>query len=495
MERIACVDLPALPLQLLLLRHTDWRSHPVAVVDQDKPQGVILWVNQRARSFRILPGMRFAAALSLTGDLRAATVSPGEIKSAVASLGRRLRRHTPDVEPAADEPGIFWLNASGLERLHDSLGRWAALIRADLKRASFHANVAVGFSRFGSYAAARSGADNVVYRNASEELEAARRVPLDRLSLEPATREALERLGVRSVGAFVDLPEEGIEKRFGAAAHRLHRLASGGLRPPLQPDRPPAPAVQRWILDHPESSASRLMYAIERMLPPLLEMLAGRGQALTRLHLGFRFERTGDHIERVRPAAATLEAKQLLELVRLRLEAVRKLPDGVAEIVLAADGIKATRQQLQLFAQRPRRDLDAANRALARVRAELGDAAVMHARPREGHLPEARFTWEKLDRLTEPQPRDVEAGRLVRRIYTQPVPLPPRPRHEPDGWMLRGLRQGPVVRVMGPYVVSGGWWRRTIHREYHFAETQKGELLWVFYDRPRRRWFLQGRVE
>ena len=61
--------------------------------------------------------------------------------------------------------------------------------------------------------------------------------------------------------------------------------------------------------------------------------------------------------------------------------------------------------------------------------------------------------------------------------------------------MLRDLKQGPVVRVLGPYVVSGGWWRKSVHREYHYAETQKGELLWVFYDRGQRRWFLQGRVE
>jgi protein ImuB len=84
---------------------------------------------------------------------------------------------------------------------------------------------------------------------------------------------------------------------------------------------------------------------------------------------------------------------------------------------------------------------------------------------------------------------------MVRRVYGRPMPLPARPRHEPDGWMLRGLEQGPVVRVFGPYVVSGGWWHRTVHREYHFAETRTGEMLWVYYDRPRRRWFLQGRVE
>ena len=88
-----------------------------------------------------------------------------------------------------------------------------------------------------------------------------------------------------------------------------------------------------------------------------------------------------------------------------------------------------------------------------------------------------------------------EHDHLVRRILERPQPLPQRPRHEPDGWMPRGFEQGPVTRMLGPYVVSGGWWNQSRHREYHFAETQKGELLWVFYDRMQRRWYLQGRVE
>jgi len=120
---------------------------------------------------------------------------------------------------------------------------------------------------------------------------------------------------------------------------------------------------------------------------------------------------------------------------------------------------------------------------------------VTRARLREGHLPEGRFAWETLDTLGPPAPREVSVNVLVRRIFDRPLALPSRSRQEPDGWMLRGLEQGPVIRVQGPFVVSGGWWRRPVHREYHFAETQKGEVLWVFYDRGSRRWFMQGRVE
>jgi protein ImuB len=532
---MACVDLPAFPLQLLLERNPEWRGCPVAVVEQDRPQGKLLWVNERARSFRVLPGMRYAAALSLAGDLRAAEVPRQRVARGVELLCRRLRYFTPHVEPSEDEPGVFWLDASGLERLHESYTRWAALIRADLARASFAATVTVGFTRFGAYATARARRGVAVFKTPAEERAASGRVPLDRLGLEPRARNALDRLGVKTVGRFLDLPPEGIGRRFGPAAARLHRMASDDLSVPLQPRHPRDPLLERLQLDHAETSVARLTYAIEDLLPPLLERLADRGQALARLRVGFRFESHagGDHIETICPAAPTLEAKQLLELVRLRLEAIRKLPDGVTELALIAHGVQASEQQLQLF-DRPRRDLAAANRALARVRARLGDAAVLRARLREGHLPEGSFVWERLEQLepsvtTEtvktgkialvpvppeegpatpapvratPPPGsededevELKVAQLIRRIHDRPVPLPQRPRQEPDGWMLRGLRQGPVVRVQGPYVVSGGWWNRPVHREYHFAETQKGELLWVYYDRARRRWFLHGRIE
>ena len=44
-NRVACIDLPALPLQLLLRRRPDWRRLPAAVVAEDNPQAPLLWVN------------------------------------------------------------------------------------------------------------------------------------------------------------------------------------------------------------------------------------------------------------------------------------------------------------------------------------------------------------------------------------------------------------------------------------------------------------------
>jgi len=528
-DRIACVDLPAFALQLLLRRHPGWQGHPVAVVESDRPQARIIQVNERARTFRILPGLRYAAALSLCGGLRAAEVPAADIDRAVQFLVRRLRRFTPEVEPSAEEPGLFWLNAAGLEPLYGSLAEWAHGIREDLARLGLEAAVVVGFTPFGTAAVARTiptanrtashdvswgvhrgvhpsvnqrvDKSVIVFAEIHAERSAARRVPLDRLAIEPAVREDLMKLGIHTVGDFADLPPEGIEKRFGQESARLHRLARGA-RSLFQPATPEPELRQGVLLDYAEKDTGRLMVLIEQLLPLLVKELAGHGLALVAVDIELEPEEGGEGArfrETVRPAAPTLDLDQIRELIQLRLESARfkqgVLRSGVIEVEVRVHGEVATTEQLELFAEEARRHLKAANRALARVRATFGDHAVVCARLREGHLPEAQFTWEPMARLSEASPSDVKTGTLIRRIRARPLPLPARPRHEPDGWMLRGLREGPVVRVSGPYLVSGGWWVRPVHREYHFAETERGNLMWIFYDRPRRRWFVQGRVE
>ncbi len=188
---------------------------------------------------------------------------------------------------------------------------------------------------------------------------------------------------------------------------------------------------------------------------------------------------------------------QILGLVRLRLEALR-LTAPVEEMTLTAVPVKADAEQLLLFARRPRRELEAANRALARLRAAFGSHAVLRARLTAGHLPAGQFRWEPLERLEgEPRPRlpSGETAALVRRLYAKPVQLASPSRHDADGWVPSHMTCGPVLRLHGPYIVAGRWWRGAVHREYYFADMQRGDVLWVFYDRPRRRWFLEGRVE
>lgn len=513
---LACVDLPALPLQLLLRRHPDWAAHPAAVVSEDKPQGSILWVNERARQLRVLPGLRYAAAFSLTSKLRAGEVSPLEIEKAVAELTDRLLRFTPEVEPAAEEPGIFWLNGAGLKRLYLSPRQWGYAIQKDINGQGWDINLAIGFTRFGTYAVAKAKKGITIFNDAAQEGAAAQEIPLDRLNIDPAFCAMLLKLGIKTIGALLSLPPAGLRERFGSKAHQLYQMAAGDLWTPLDPCVPEEPVAPKYILDDPESDATRLLFLVKHLLHPMLTTLAARAQALTLLRLSFLIHKSTWLKEEIRPAAPTLDAAQILDLVRLRLESL-KLWGGVIEIALGAESSTATQEQLRLFKEEPvlspsamlrinsvegpTRDLDAANRALARLRAEFGAEAVVYAKLTDGHLPEARFSWEPLESVKLPRNdlnslNDSTAKVLVRRILAKPLLLSGGPYHtHEDGWLLLGPRYGTVDKLTGPYIFSGGWWNREIHREYYFAETRRGDLLWLYYDRMRRRWFLQGWVE
>ncbi len=514
-ERLACVHVPALPLQLLVRRHPEWADRPVAVVDEDKPQGRVLWVNEAAYRSRVLPGTRYAAGLSLCRRLCAGEVHEQEVDQGVRRLLELLWRFSPEVEPSADEPGVFWVNATGLGRIEESLADWSRRLRAELEHDGFTSRVAVGFRRFATYATARVTRDIKVFDNPEEERRAALGVRLDRLHIDPRLREALAKLDIHTVERLAELPPDGLGKRFGAAAVDFYKEASGRTCRPLVPAPPPVPVQTVAEFEYPEVDSSRLLFYMKRLLPPLFEQLATWHQGLTELVIDMELDDRRRVVKNVRPADATLDVAVVLDLVRLRL-GTADLTAGVAEMTVTAHGKRVDDGQLSLFWNQPKRDVVAADRALARLRAEFGREAVVWAKPRDAHLPEASFTWEPLAKTKLPREmapggvspvgaspsgasraiasRAVASRPLVRRVFDKAVQLPARERHEPDGWLIRGLEQGPAVRLRGPYVVSGGWWVREVHREYYFVETQRGDVLWIYYDRERRRWMLQGQL-
>ena len=555
---MACVDVPALPLQLLMRRHPEWAAQPAAVVDRDRPQGVVEWVNEPALRAGVLPGMSYAAGLSLAGGLRAAEVPPVDVEAGVAAIVGLLRRFTPGVEPSRARPGVFWLDASGLQPLFASLVDWARGVRVQLRAAGFRAWVVVGFTRFGTYALARTGGEAdcrrpdsrvtvlddaehararaggeaarrgpggcvvgatrgpgageaaeadrrgpdrgvTVLDDAAAERRSARRVPLRRLDVDPALRDALDKLGVRTVGAFVRLPAAGVRRRFGRDAHRLHREAADDLVVPFQPAPAVEPLARHLDLDAPETGVEGLLFRVKQALDPLLGVMASRQEALAGLELRLRLDAPAaaprvERVERIRPAAPTLDVRQVLNLVHLRVEGLA-LSAGVVEIGLAVTPARATREQLRLFQEGTRRDLRAADRAVARVRAEFGDGAVVRAALADGHLPEAAFAWQPLDHVVRPVPAPAGVPSLVRRFFAAPRRVSPPRQRELDGRAAPGADPGRAVGMRGPYVVSGGWWRTPIHREYYFAGAGGRAWRWIYYDRRRRAWFEQGAVE
>lgn len=494
MDRLACVNVPNLALQIALKRSPDFRDIPAVIVDVHKPQGFVLEVNRAARAARILPGMRYAAALSLNANVRAAVIEQADKDKAIEEMIAIIGDYTPRFEVAHTQPGVFWLDTRGLDRLFGSYERWAQQLHKALSGPGFLTAVVVGFSRFGTYAFAQAIKAKIrVFNSPGDEDKAVRSIPLDRIGLEPKALEAFKKLGVDTVGAFAALPPGGVRERFSEHASTLHRMSRGDLVWPLRPIQIDDPAQRRVELDADETDANRLLFLIKTELHPLLLELTSRHQDLKILHLNFHLSDHDTHTHLITPAKPTLDEARILELVRLKLERLI-IPSGVRALGLYAQGVSMHREQSRLFA-RSSRDLEAASHVLARLRTEFGEHCVLEAVGAHGHLPEQRFTLEPRSSVPLPEGHG-DMCTAVRRIRFKPEPLH-RFRNEPlPGWHVCGLEAGPIEESWGPFVISTGWWGDDeAEREYHFARTRRGDLVWLYWDGVREQWFLHGEVE
>jgi protein ImuB len=263
---------------------------------------------------------------------------------------------------------------------------------------------------------------------------------------------------------------------------------------PIQPHAFDEPARISFQVDPPDEDRNRLLFAIKGALHSLLHQVRARGEAIQSLQLSLHLERAPLHQEHIEPASPTLDLMLLLELIRLRLVGLGELQlqGAVEEVELLANTVRARAEQGALPGHPSRRDMSAAHRALDRIRAAYGERSVTKARVREAHLPEASFRWEPIQHARLGEQRDsTPISSMVRRVYARPKPLQPRKPKEPEAGPSLA-KDYAIEHMYGPYRVSGGWWKRLVERDYYYAETDHGDLLWLFYDRPRKRWFLHG---
>ena len=169
MDRLACVNVPCLSLQLLIREHPDWKQFPTAVVTEDKPLGIITEINKNAKKGGIKIGMRYSAALAVEPLLHAGEVSNESIAMVNKEILDVLLRFSPEIEPFPLQFGVFWVNAHGLDRLYTSLHQWVHDIQQTLQKIGLTARVCVGFSRFGSFIAAKRSPHPIIFLSQDEE--------------------------------------------------------------------------------------------------------------------------------------------------------------------------------------------------------------------------------------------------------------------------------------------------------------------------------------
>jgi protein ImuB len=279
MTMIVCVLLPRFQLTIAADDRTGLLQAPAALAPE--PGGVqqVGEVSLAAEAFGIHPGMRIGEALARCPRLTLVPPDPAGVADFWERLLVRLESMGAAVEP--ERPGLVCFDAAGLLRLCDGIEGVLSSARRALR---VPVRFGVAPSRFAAVAAAtraRVRRPAIVSGGRKQAREYLATLPVALLRARPALTdlpEALERLGVKTLGELADLPPAAIADRFGTAGLLAHDLASGGdasLRPR------PASEFLRESLDLPEAaSGTQLERGLGLLIDRLLARRERRGRTL-----------------------------------------------------------------------------------------------------------------------------------------------------------------------------------------------------------------------
>lgn len=277
---IVCVLIPRFALTTALGDRAELLQSPVALAPEPGGTQQIGEVSLAAEAFGLRPGMRLGEALARCPQLALVPPDPAGVADQWERVLVRLESMGAAVEP--ERPGLVCFDARGLLRLHGGIEGVLGAARRALR---VPARYGVAPSRFAAVAAAtraRSRRPEIV-GGASREREPARErelarsylapLPVALLRARPALAhlpEALERLGVRTLGELAALSVPALADRFGQEGLLAHELACGG-DSPLRPR--PAGEFLRESLELPEAASG---LQLERGLGLLIDRLLAR---------------------------------------------------------------------------------------------------------------------------------------------------------------------------------------------------------------------------
>ena len=278
---IICILLPRFELTVAAGTRTDLLGIPAAVAPEPGSQSIGA-VSAAAEAFGIVPGMRLGEALARCQRLTLIPPDPAGVQERWGHTLIALESIGAAVEPL--RPGLACFDARGLLRLYGGERDVEAVLTAARRAIRAPARFGVASTRFAALAAAtraRVGRPLVLAGGAAQVREFLAPMPVELLrgtSELAMLPEALQRLGIDTLGELAALPRAAVADRFGKPGLHAQRLALGA-DSPLRP-REPGEVVSE-SLELPEiSSGQQLERALGLLIDRLLARRERRGRTL-----------------------------------------------------------------------------------------------------------------------------------------------------------------------------------------------------------------------
>ncbi|RSD22271.1 DNA polymerase Y family protein [Amycolatopsis eburnea] len=297
-------------------------TEPAAVFSANR----VVACNAVARRSRIRRGMRRREAQSNCPELVVFAADDGRDARLFEPVARAVEALVVGVEVV--RPGLVAVPVDGaapyfggehalVERLVDEVSAAAGV----------ECQVGIAEGLFAATLAARRG-EFVAPGRVAEFLAPLPVTELDQPGAERAELvDLLRRLGLKTLGAFAELPERDVANRFGTAGLLAHRLARGrSERPPLR-RRPPPELTLTEEFDPVVERVDVAAFLAKGLAARFCAGLAGHGLACTRLGIHAVTE-DGEHLGRVWRCAEPLTPAGVADRVRWQFEGWLRAPKG-----------------------------------------------------------------------------------------------------------------------------------------------------------------------
>jgi len=304
-------------------------------------------------------------------------------------------------------------------------------------------------------------------------------------------------LGVLRLRDVLELPAEGVARRFGPViADSIGRLL-GRIADPRKPYTPPPRFHSRLELPAEAEGVEALLFPLKRLLAEFEGTLRGRGAGVQRLALVLEHGRRSRTRVLMEFASAEREADFILGIAREKLGRLTLSAPTIA-IALAADALLPYVPRESTWLPGAREQAMEGERLVERLVARLGKERVFGLALGNDHRPERN--WAPACAGATPSGAATRDARHPREGGDRSSSMPPRPTwllNRPQKLVTHGgqpTMQGALTLHAGPERIEAGWWDGgEVRRDYYVASNARGETCWIYRDhRDLEAWYLHG---
>ncbi|AMR33607.1 nucleotidyltransferase [Mucilaginibacter sp. PAMC 26640] len=480
----------------LTLRRPELKDLPLIFSAPDHGRMLIVAANLKAMEEGVVIGMPVADAKAIISDLQVFDEKPGRAAKLLKGLGEWCTRYTPII--ATDLPDGLMLDVSGCTHLWGSERDYLKEIVNRLRSKGYDVRAAMADTAGAAWAIARYGKVTPIIKT-GEHAAALLSLPPIALRLEPVVLQRLQKLGLNTIGNFINMPRSVLRRRFGE--HFLLRLAQalGQADEVLQPLHIIPPYQERLPCMEPIRTVVGIEIAITRLLEALCKRLHQEGKGIRVAVLkGYRIDGKLEQVQ-IGTNRATYNINHLFKLLGLKIASIEPAL-GIELFVLEATKVEdVSLVQEAMWAGKPGLDDVGVIELLDRLAGKVGADTIHRYLPDEHYWPE-RSIKKAVSLEDKPainwrsdKPRPV---RLLPRPEAIEVAAP-IPDYPPIVFIYKNQRHH-IKRADGPERIEREWWLEGgQHRDYYNVEDQDGQRYWLFrlgHYQPdgSNQWFIHG---